>query len=313
MQIETFAPNSFGTRKTVILSVTALLVIVGVVAVSTSHASNGEAASTELATTCQTSSMMIISKDNAFRLSSDKDPSFNINPSFVASSDSNQPKWTFKKVSGSTDTFTIMSKSTGNYLYAPSTGTSNLKMTSTASPTSAGEWKLTDQGCSASGNYYYFKNVGRSKYMSSGFSYPGLTDSATSKFYVTSTGGAPLCTDSAASKCDKQCKTGTLVAWYNECTGSDCVKTSSQQSTENTAQKTCNTRCKACGVWDTNCKACGGTIDKTGSPQKVSGSGSSSSGYRYYRQCDCNSALKAAGLSLAAVFAVYFNFKFQAQ
>jgi len=230
----------------------------------------------------------------------------------VACCSSDQPKWTFKLVSGS-DTFTIKSEATGNYLYAQSTGKTSLQMTSTASPTTRGQWKLTEQGCSAGGNYYYFKNVGRSMYMQSGFSYPGLTSSATSKFYVTSTGGSPLC-NVAKSNCDKQCKQGTLVSWYNdECKSDSCTKTNAQTNTENAALKTCNARCKTCGVWDTNCKSCGGTIDKTGLPKKANGSGSGSGGYRYYRQCDCNSAFKTGGLSILAILMVFFNFKFQAQ
>merc|ERR1712072_582981 len=146
--------------------------------------------------------------------------------------------------------------------------------------------------------------------MESGFFYPGLTTKKddTSEWYIHEIdNGRQLCGITLAyCKAKKWCRTGMLVDWHEPVT----TVNSTNQKIENKALLTCTNHCLAkCPSWDKTCKACGGTIDKTVLySQKNTNTGVKD----YFRQCNCDSAFKAAGMSAMAVLFVLFNVKYNA-
>jgi len=192
------------------------------------------------------------------------------------------------------------------YLSASSGSDSGLVMKS-GTPGASESWKLTlktsGSGCGTA-EYYIQPKSYSTKYLEGGVYYPGLATSEAAKsarkFYVQTTGGVTPCGVAAPTCVDKICKTGISVPWHaSNCTTSSC------QSTETSSMNTCNTHCMTCQSWDSQCKPCGGTIDSTNTfPQT---NGTTGGDTTYWRQCDCNSGFKTAGISLAAMFVVAFT------
>jgi len=296
--------NSRPSRMALVAGVAALLVI-GVVAGAMAFAYDASTLSeaADLGGTrrsCASTGLFIKAKSSGYYL----EPGTNSGQSlsFKSPSDITSygqiPKWSIEQ----TGSYFYIKTTSGMYLTLSTSNTASftaynaLISMSTGSPGDMQKWKISVTSSSCGGMYTIRPKSYNSWYMQGGVWYPALTQTSGSdvKFYIEDSNGNNPCGTSASSCTSKMCQTGISVTWTNSTLTPNSNELNNIQTQALTA---CNNHCLTCKAWDYNCKSCGGTINEYGDMAYQNNT--------YTRQCDCNSAFKAASMSVASMLTVF--------
>lgn len=328
LQVETDVPavsTSSSTRKKIFFGVAAVLLVAGVVAFVA-----GAPFSSPSAVVVPSSKQVDYNRRSSRRRKSTTDacPStgqtsmvikgkrydllMTTSGGFQQEYSSTTTKWTLKAIGGAgsgsassqTKIYGVMAANTGNMLKA--SGTLVQVKAGNAPTDSSLQWQLWPGSCDKAGtNTFYLKNMKTQTYLRDGIFFPDMTTSkgTATEFYIFNhdNGKKPCGIQLAYCKEQKYCRTGMLVSWHAS-NATQSIKT----ATENKALLSCNTHCKACPSWDSTCKKCGGTIDRGKDYTAKTNAGVK----KYYKQCNCDSAFKVAGMSVMAFLFVMFNVKY---